>query len=518
MIAIGIDVGGTNTDAVLLDGREVVATFKTPPTADVTAGIARALEEVTLRGGDKARAAAGLTIGTTHFVNAVVQRRGLNRAAALRLCLPACASLTPFLDWPADLRAVVDGGAYLVGGGFEFDGRLVAPLDEAAVADAARAMRREGVTAVAVTGVFSALSDAQERRAAEIVREEHPDARITLSGDVGRIGLLERENATLLNASLLDLAESTAAAFDAARAASGLEAKLYITQNDGTVAPVSRAQAFPVFSFASGPTNSMRGAAFLSGLDEAAVCDVGGTTTDVGYLRRGFPREANNVISVGGVRTLFRMPDVLSIALGGGTRVVSGADGIVLGPESVGHQLTTQAQVFGGATLTCTDIAVAAGLADIGDAAGLAVEPDTVDACVRAIHARIADTVDRMKTDAREVPLIAVGGGAMLVPDAIPGISEVRRVRHHDVANAVGAAIAEVSGETDRVYRDVAREDALEDARALAQAKAVEAGAASDQVRTVEVEDFPLAYLPGNALRVRVRVVGPLASAGGLEP
>ena len=114
--------------------------------------------------------------------------------------------------------------------------------------------------------------------------------------------------------------------------------------------------------------------------------------------------------------------------------------------------------------------------------------------------------------------LIACLGGAMLVPDAIPGISEVRRVRHHDVANAVGAAIAEVSGETDRVYRDVAREDALEDARALAQAKAVEAGAASDQVRTVEVEAFPLAYLPGNALRVRVRVVGPLASAGGLEP
>ena len=63
----------------------------------------------------------------------------------------------------------------------------------------------------------------------------------------------------------------------------------------------------------------MRGAAFLSGLDEALVVDVGGTTTDIGSLRHGFPREANNVVEIGGVRTLFRMPDLLSIGLGGGT-------------------------------------------------------------------------------------------------------------------------------------------------------------------------------------------------------
>src|SRR5216117_1096766 len=79
------------------------------------------------------------------------------------------------------------------------------------------------------------------------------------------------------------------------------------------------AQAFPVYSFASGPTNSMRGAAFLSGLSDAIVIDVGSTTTDIGSLRRGFPREANNVVEIGGVRTLFRMPDLLSVGLGGGT-------------------------------------------------------------------------------------------------------------------------------------------------------------------------------------------------------
>src|SRR6202167_3381522 len=110
----------------------------------------------------------------------------------------------------------------------------------------------------------------------------------------------------------------------------------------------------------------MRGAAFLSGLAEAIVVDVGGTSTDVGQLRRGFPREANSVVEVGGVRTLFRMPDLLSIGLGGGSLVPR--DPLRVGPQSLGYRLTREALVFGGNTLTATDAAVAAGVADIGNA------------------------------------------------------------------------------------------------------------------------------------------------------
>ena len=84
---------------------------------------------------------------------------------------------------------------------------------------------------------------------------------------------------------------------------------------------VDFAARYPVATFASGPTNSMRGAAFLSGLDDCAVVDIGGTTTDVGVLQHGFPREASVAVDIGGVRTNFRMPDVLSIGIGGGSRV-----------------------------------------------------------------------------------------------------------------------------------------------------------------------------------------------------
>src|SRR6185312_809520 len=204
-----------------------------------------------------------------------------------------------------------------------------------------------------------------EIEAAAILRGECPDVAVTMSHQLGRIGLLERENATLLNAALVGLARKTTRAFTDALAASGITAPLYLTQNDGTVMLASVAEAFPVYGFASGPTNSMRGAAFLSKLTDALVIDVGGTTTDIGSLRHGFPREANNAVEIGGVRTLFRMPDLLSIGLGGGS-LVSDAP-LAVGPVSVGYRLTQDALVFGGSQLTATDIAVAAELLDIGD-------------------------------------------------------------------------------------------------------------------------------------------------------
>ena len=193
---------------------------------------------------------------------------------------------------------------------------------------------------------------------------------------------------------------------------------------------------------------------------DALVIDVGGTTTDIGSLRHGFPREANNVVEIGGVRTLFRMPDLLSLGLGGGT-VVSN-DPLRVGPTSVGFRLTEQALVFGGDVLTVTDIAVAAGLIDLGDGKRVATLPPTlVDGALARIRAMIEEGVDRMKTDASDAPLIAVGGGSFLVPARLTGVSEVVNVPHQAVANAVGAAIAQVSGEVDQIFQNLSREDAI---------------------------------------------------------
>lgn len=507
MKRIGIDVGGTNTDAVLIDGDKVIAAIKTFTTADITSGVKTALSDIVSKSKDAINGVDAVMIGTTHYTNAVVERRNLDRAAAIRVSLPASASLVPFCDWPRALSDKVNGGTYMVHGGHEYDGRPVVPIDEREIAAAARSIKNDGVNAVAISATFSPLTNECEKRAAEIVKNEHPDAHITMSSSLGRIGLLERENVALMNASLIGLASEITQAFKDAVESSGLNATLYITQNDGTVAHADKARDFPVFSFASGPTNSMRGAALLTGIEQAMVCDVGGTTADIGCLINGFPREANNVVEVGGVRTLFRMPDLLSIAIGGGTIISEDAD--MVGPESVGYRLGQQAMVFGGSTMTSTDIAVAAGLLDVGDKSLVKhISQATITKALATIHERISESVDRMKTDATPVPLLAVGGGAMLIPQKIAGIREVVHIEHQDVANAVGAAIAQISGETDRIYRDMDRNDVIEKARKAAIENAIAAGADKQTIKVIEMEDFPLSYLPGNAIRARVRVVG----------
>jgi N-methylhydantoinase A/oxoprolinase/acetone carboxylase beta subunit len=512
MRRIGIDVGGTNTDAVLIEDGKVIRAVKAPTSEDVTTGILDSLKALGSTGVLKDRKVDGVMIGTTHFINAVVQRRHLTRVGALRLGMPATSTLPPFCDWPEDLAALVRGGVWMVEGGHEYDGRLFMPLDEAAVTKAAEEMKKLGLKSVAISAIFSPLDPGHERRAAELVAKVLPDASITCSSDLGRIGLLERENAGLLNAALADLARETIAAFEKSIRDSGIAAPLFITQNDGTVAEAGQARRLPVYSFASGATNSMRGAAYLSGLKDAMVIDVGGTTTDVGQLKNGFPREANSVVKVGGVRTLFRMPDLLSIGLGGGSHVE--LDPLKVGPVSVGYRLLKDGIAFGGRQLTTTDIAVATGLLKLGDRAKVAhLDAET---CSKVFDeaARLAEeAIDRMKTEAGDIKLIAVGGGAFLIPDRMPGVSQVIHVEHGDCANAVGAAIAQVSGECDQIFKDMTRVDAIAAAQGIANDRAVAAGAARNSLSTIESEDMPLAYLPGNSVRVRVRVVGDVAAA-----
>ena len=193
---IGIDVGGTNTDAVFLDGERVVAAAKTPTTADVTSGVTRALADL-LAAAPAAADASAVMIGTTHFTNAVVQRRGLTRVAAVRIGLPASASLPPFVDWPEDLADLVRGDVVMLEGGHEYDGRPIVPFDVRGMREAAKRFRRDAVSSVAVASVFSPLDPSCEEQAAAILAEECPAAAVTLSHRLGRIGLLERETVTL---------------------------------------------------------------------------------------------------------------------------------------------------------------------------------------------------------------------------------------------------------------------------------------------------------------------------------
>ncbi|MPS70055.1 MAG: hydantoinase/oxoprolinase family protein [Novosphingobium sp.] len=528
---IGVDVGGTNTDAVLMDGGRVLAWTKQPTSADVEGGVTAAIRAVLEDSGTSAAHVSSVMIGTTHFVNALVERRELDRVGVLRLASPSGEALPPLTGWPEDLAACIGRHYHLLPGGYEVDGREMAPLDEVRLRDAALDLKARGIAAIAVSCAFSPINAAMEQRAAALLREVWPEAAITLSSEIGRIGFIERENSAILNAALTSLATRVVRSFGRAVAALGIEAPLFISQNDGTLVSAAQAEAYPVMTMGSGPTNSMRGAAFLSGVADAIVMDVGGTTTDIGVLASGYPRESSISVDIGGARTNFRMPDILAIGLGGGTRIhldpalyeagePAGA-ALRVGPDSVGYRLAQEGMLFGGQTLTASDIALRTGQADFGDPALLPAMSDAVVAAVDGrIRAILEEGLDRMKTGRDKVTILAVGGGNFLIPDSLGGAAQVIRPPHAVVANAVGAAIAQVGAQVERVvsYDALAREEAIEQVAALAREQVLAAGGDPASLILADVEETYLSYLPGRAVQIRVRAVADLAfeaPAGG---
>jgi N-methylhydantoinase A/oxoprolinase/acetone carboxylase beta subunit len=202
----------------------------------------------------------------------------------------------------------------------------------------------------------------------------------------------------------------------------------------------------------------------------------------------------------------------VSIGLGGGSRVHQ--DGAVrVGPDSVGYRLTEEAKVFGGRQLTATDLAVAAGRVQLGDPSRVqSLAATVVEAGLAYIGRSLEDNIDRIKLSADPVPVVVVGGGNILLPEQLRGVSAIIRPRHCEVANAIGVAIAQVSGTIDRVFAldAMSRTQALDEAARLACEQACAAGADPGSVEIIDLEEVPLAYLPGNATRIKAKAAGSL--------
>jgi N-methylhydantoinase A/oxoprolinase/acetone carboxylase beta subunit len=525
-LRLGIDVGGTHTDAALLDSRNnLLYAIKTQTTPDVTEGIFVALEEVVKNSGIDPEEVSAVMFGTTHCTNAIVERKGLAKIGVIRLGSPATHAIRPLRPLPKELAEKIGNVWTILPGGHEFDGREISKLDEGKVSNAAKLMKSENVEAIAISAVFSPVNSSHERRAREIIEQEYPkNFHITLSHEIGTIGLLERENAAVLNAALVNVAKRAVNAFkEAIRRVHLIKSKIFLTQNDGSLMTTDYALKYPVKTVSSGPTNSIRGAGFLTGMKDTVVVDVGGTTTLVGVLANGFPRESAVAAEIGGVRTNFRMPDLLAVGCGGGTIVKSNHAGdIALGPESLGYNLVKESVAFGGSTITTTDIALASGYATISDKridkSRLELLDDRfVNGAKDKIINIIEQSIEKMKTKTDPVPVVLVGGGGIILPPSsynkMSGVSKVVRPNNFQYANAIGAAIAQVGGELDRVFslENLDRKSALDQAKRLATEDAIKAGARPNTVEIVDVEEIPLSYLPGNAIRLRVKAVGKLA-------
>lgn len=494
-----------------------------------------------------------MVIGTTHFVNAVVQRSpALRRVAVIRLCGGSeegfGRGIPPFVDFPADLRAHIESSEmYFCSGGYQISGDEISPLVKAEIQRVAEELVKNNVSNVVISGMYAPLNHLQEITTKGILLNtmdklggSNYKPRITLSHEVSGLGFLARENAAILNATLRPLAEKTIYGFQKAMEDifQGSPYTLYLTQNDGSVLGASEAVELPIRTFNSGPTNSIRGGEFLwraaaeadghkhgEKTEPLAVVDIGGTTSDSGLLLpNGLPQMSSVMSLVGGVRTNFALPAVESIGLGGGSIIRQMENGNVsVGPESVALELLTKAKLFGGESLTATDIVAASeihsptghnpfnGLGQpehLGD-----VTFELVKKAQAVMRQKIEELVDRTKIQKGNIDVLIVGGGAPIIntDEPLAGVRMVRKVKGGEVANAVGAAISRVSGVIDTVVNtsNQSIREAQEAVCKLAIEKAIANGAKPETIQIAEITMLPIQYVDAKA-RILIRAVGQL--------
>ncbi|WP_396591609.1 hydantoinase/oxoprolinase N-terminal domain-containing protein [Allomuricauda sp. R78024] len=523
---IGVDVGGTNTDAVLVSHTNtILAKTKQTTTLDVSTGIKNAIGAVISKVNIPKEDIKYIMLGTTHCTNALVERKELNKIGAIRIGLPASSSIPTMADFPEELKVLLGEHTYMVHGGYEFDGRLISPLKEKEVKRHLHSMKGQ-VESLAITGIFSKTLPDQELQVAAWAKEIlGSDVRTSCSHQLGGLGLLERENAAILNAALQKVASKMVNAFKDTVHGLGLSSQMFIGQNDGTLMSLEQVQDYPVLTISSGPTNSIRGAGALSKVKNGIVIDVGGTTSDGGVLVNFFPRESTQAAQIGGVLTNFRMPDVVAVGIGGGTIVRFSGNKCHLGPDSVGYRLKEKAIAFEGDTLTLSDFFLANNELEIEHAEESLnlikmIEkitektfPEALSEVKHQIQITIEKLVDKLKTDSREIPVVACGGGSFLLPKEINGASSVIFPEHLEVANAFGACIAQIGCEEEMVINTLQNDEntALEQLLEKVKQELLKNGALEDSINILAKEVIPLAYLPG-AVKLKVKLCGDLLS------
>lgn len=508
-LRLGIDTGRTNVDVVLMnrEGR-VMAAAKRPRSGSAMPQAEEGIRQVLDASGIPPGDVAYVMLATSAVADALRDGTELLPVGLIRIGSPATRAIGPLADWPKPLKKMALRAHVALSGGYEYDGRPIGELDREGIARFVRT-HLGMIKSLAVVGVFSPAQPRQELEAQEIAHELAPDLSVSLSHELGAMGFFERENATVLNAAVGRVAETAIMDFSRRLGAIGLtNARLYLSQNDGTLMSVAYALRHPIRTVSSSAANAMRGAGWLTGVEDAVVVDVGGERTTIGMIRQGYPRSSHLSATIVGIPTNFPLPDLWTLPWGGGT--VIGRTKGKASPPCVAEHLETESLVFGGHTLTLTDAAVSEGVASLGR-----LPKDFPHLRARRAYAEfrqaVEEGIDRMKNGPSATPVLLVGGGSLLIDGPLAGASEVLRPRYHDVAGAVGAATQEASGRAERIRIEGGEGGGTLDAAiAAAMADAVRAGADPATARVREIEEIPLDYLGSRAERIRVTVSGRL--------
>jgi N-methylhydantoinase A/oxoprolinase/acetone carboxylase beta subunit len=326
VLGLGIDTGGTFTDAAVvdLDTKKVIAKAKAPTTYhDLSIGIASAIEQVVRMGGFDVKEIYLVGLSTTLATNSLLTGKG-GEVGLIGM------GWKPADDWVLGCKI-----ARFVKGEFDSLGRMVEPQDEEELSAAIREVAKD-VDAIVISGMFSVTNPWHEEHAAELVRQLTNLPVVTGHSLTGELGIKERTITAVLNARLLPVIEEFLTAVKSALTAMNIKARILVFKGDGGLMSLEVAMKTPVETILSGPAASLMGGKALAQLDDCIVVDVGGASTDIAFLEGGFPRLDLDGAIVGEWRTRVKAIDMWTCGLGGDSLVSLTEDGdLLIGPQRV---------------------------------------------------------------------------------------------------------------------------------------------------------------------------------------
>lgn len=508
---IGIDIGGTNTDAVLIDStQKIIASCKTATTKNISEGFLTALQTVVANGKISPQQIRAVLVGTTHATNALLEQKELCTVGVIRIAGHKPDTLPPCFAWPEDIRNSIFAGYRTVDGGFDCNGKVITQFKKEQIQKAVEELIKLGAQSIAIVGIFSPINSQQELLACQIIKElVGSTIPVTMSHSIGGVGFIERENSTILNCALQKSLLRGFTSLETTVKSLNISAPVYITQNNGTIIDLTRALEYPVLTISAGPTNSFIGGIKLAGVSDGIVADIGGTSTDMGIVCNGFARRSINSSSIAGISLNFSMPDVVSIALGGGSYITQNPDGsFKIGPQSSARLVFQESRSFGGQKLTLTDAALAGNIITLAgaDPSKTGLTSSDISCIMNKINSKLTNLANFLRGPNKELPLILVGGGAHLLPKNL--LANCIIPEHASVANAYGAALAEISGTVDTVVSLTNRQSTLDSLRDKALQQAVNQGADPKTVRIVDQQIIPYHYVPDNLARIIITAAG----------
>ncbi|WP_223587585.1 hydantoinase/oxoprolinase N-terminal domain-containing protein [Neobacillus bataviensis] len=513
MMKLGIDVGGTNTDVVIVGNEGKMLSWKKQLTSkNIISGIETATRAVIQEARIVPEQIEGIFIGTTHVQNALYHPVQLSKTAVIRI-MKSPSHVKPALFWPEHLKRYI-GKVYHLQHFYDDSKQTLVPQE---LDNLYQNLIEENIEAICIAAVNSPLNPQEEFYLRDQLKNVFPEMPITMSHELGSFGFIERENAALLNAILSKVIRQAMMELTDLFRKLKLNCPCWLTQNDGSLIELHESIDYPIFTIGSGATNSFRGASILSGLRECIVVDFGGSTIEIGKIRNGQPESAESSTSFLNIDVNLRVPKMYSLPIGGGS-LISMDNGVVQIKETIANDLEHQGISWGGDSWTITDSFLKVNPEMFADEKmtlnGLGkLSYEDCQLVIKKVTQEIKEKVARLEVNSDGLPVVLVGGGSKLLVNRLFG--KYKRVYHplyHHISNAIGACYAPLSAQTDKVFwlMNQTKEEILEQEKGKLFQQLRRKGAKEDSIKVDLIEEFPFDYFKGEVLRIRMKAIGDL--------